>query len=579
MASDKSDAARNGSRQPSAASAEGGASEHFVPLATMTQCPPVVRARIERPRLISRLTNAVEARLVLIKAPAGFGKTTLAVDWSDALRAGSQCVAWLRAEREINEPSIFLHYLGKAIEQACPGTGAPALDLMSEGFIPPNYAILTAMVNALAESGEELSLFIDDYHLIETPEIHQLVWFLLQHAPRHFRIVLTAREEPPLPLGSMHASGELLEIDAVDLRFSLEETRRLFGSLEQVQSSEAELNDLQRESGGWPAALRIASSSLRAGVTGAECLRSRRGSAHAVEAYLNEILVRLPAEIYDFMLASSILRSPMPELCNELMGIDNGEEVLETLFHHYQFLNPETREPGAYCYHPLIADHLQRCLKREAPKKLKDLHRKAAGWYARHDRMVEAIEHAVSANDCEIAAAWTEQCAMRLIKEGKVRTVLSWRRWLPKELMRAHLPLRLALGWSLVLAAEREDALTWIDEIEADIAAGTPDPDGVAAREVLAIRAAIVGLSDKAEAAFVLGQRYMQDPLEDPWITNSVGNCLAFAHIMSGRHEEVDRMPWLPMAPGSYVRASSAQIYRLCLTGIVLVAADEVFRG
>lgn len=395
-----------------------------------------------------------------------------------------------------------------------------------------------------------------------------MVWFLLQHAPRHFHMVLTSREEPSLPLGSLHASGELLEIDVGELRFSLEETRRSFGSLEQVQSSEAELNELQRESGGWPAALRITSSSLRAGVTGAQCLRSRLGSSHAVEAYLSEILLRLPADVYDFVLAGSVLKAMSPEICNELMGIDNGDEMIELLFHHYQFVNPETKEPGAYCYHPLIAEYLQRRLKRETPHKLTDLHRKAAGWYARNDRIVEAIEHAVGANDCEVAAVWTEQCAMRLIKEGKVRMALSWRRWLPRELMRKHLSLRLALAWSMVLAAERDDALAWIDEIEADIAAGTPDPEGRAAREVLGIRTAVVGLSDNADAARELGERYMQHPLEDPWINNAVGNCLLFAHIMTGRHEEVDRMPWYPMAPGSYVRASSAQIYRLCLTGL-----------
>ena len=147
------------------AAAGGG----FVPLLTTTQCPPVARRRIRRQRLLLRLQGAAEARLILIKAPGGYGKTTLAVDWSTELEAAGQRVAWVRAERENSEPGIFLQYVASALEQSCPGAGRPALGIFEANSVPPSYAVLAALVNALAETGEEIYLFVDDYHLVDTP--------------------------------------------------------------------------------------------------------------------------------------------------------------------------------------------------------------------------------------------------------------------------------------------------------------------------------------------------------------------------------------------------------------------------
>jgi LuxR family maltose regulon positive regulatory protein len=157
---------------------------------------------------------------------------------------------------------------------------------------------------------------------------------------------------------------------------------------------------------------------------------------------------------------------------------------------------------------------------------------------------------------------------MRLIMEGNIGTVLGWRRWLPKDLTRSQLPLRLALGWSMILAARRNEAIAWIDEIAADIASGLPDPGGLVGRECLAMRACVHGLADASAASLALARRYMEGPLPNPWINNVVGNCMLFARLMAGRHAEAAAMPWEDLSGDHDAQATATKIYRLCLRGL-----------
>jgi LuxR family maltose regulon positive regulatory protein len=538
----------------------------FVPMATTTEVPPVMRSRIERPRLIDLLARS-EARLLMIKAPAGYGKTTLAVDWSLRLKASGLAVSWLRAEAEHNDPGIFLHYLARAIEAACPGAASTALEMLQERRPAAVYAVIAALVNGIVESGEELCLFIDDYHLLETDEIHCAMRFLYSHAPSHFRLVAATREEPKLPLGSLRAAGELLEIDASQLRFSLEEAGRFF-RLESIGLSDAEIHAFQHETGGWAAALRIASTSLRSGASPAEIVRAMRGGGRDIESYLVDVFARFPAALRDFMVRSAVLKSLTPELCNATLAIDDSATILETLHYRYQLIEAESQGEVAFRYHPLIAKYLRRQLRSWPAEDIEALHRRAAVWFEEQGRHPEAIRHAIEAGDFELATSWTEACAMRMIKAGDVREVLSWRNWLPRDLMRRQIPLRLAIGWSLAMAPKRSDVFAWVDEIEAD--AGGDEREDIIRRECLAIRTVANGLSDAPNAALEYGFAYLQNPLADPWTKNTVGNVICFGHLMAGRHDEVDEMPWYAIEQGDKLRAAPTEIYRLVVRGLSL---------
>lgn len=505
----------------------------------------------------------------MLKAPAGYGKTTLAVEWSHTLLADGWHTAWLRADFESDEPNLFLFYLATAIEQACAGVGRAALDLIAEREMPPPHALIAALVNALAAQSADVCLFIDDFHLIESAQSRQAFLFLLQHAPASFHVVLTTREEPRLSLGTMYARGEVCEVDAAEFRFSIEETARLFQNEAVAGLSESNIHALQRDTGGWVAALRIALSSLRAGVAADECLRHESGAGYALETFLDELMLRLPPHYFQFMLRSSILPSLSAEVCNELVGIRDSALLLDELFHQYQLINQESGDTGAYGYHPLVRDFLLlRLMRTISVDELHALHLKAAHWYAHRGLTTEAIRHAVNADARELVAQWTEQSAMRLLKEGNIRVVLGWRKWLPKDWMRWQLSLRLVIGWSLLLAAQREAARAWLYETEADMAAGMVDSTEQGRVECLAMRVCLEATSDATELALRLSEQYNASPLPDPWIKNAVNNCVMYSHLVARRHDLVDQIPWVASLDRSGLRAIPSEVYRLCEHGL-----------
>lgn len=194
-------------------------------LATKIVAPRLPAGLIERPRLLDVLGQGRDKRLTVIKAPAGFGKTSLCIAWLDRLRADGARVAWLSVDREDDEPAHFLSHLAQSLYGACVAEGAPP-GLAGEVSLLVPRAVIATLVNALAEIDDELFLFVDDYHLIGTESIHEAVALLLAHAPSNFHLVLGTRADPPLPLARLRAGNALLEIDASMLRFSADETGR-----------------------------------------------------------------------------------------------------------------------------------------------------------------------------------------------------------------------------------------------------------------------------------------------------------------------------------------------------------------
>lgn len=540
----------------------------FVPLTTATECPPVVRSRIERPRLIAALSHS-DARLVVIKAPAGYGKTTLAVDWSiEAVRRG-QAVSWIRAEAEYNDLRTFLYYLTRAVEICCSEAARVAQDMLQERRPASAYAVVSALANGIAESGDEGCLFIDDYHYLESDEVRDAILFFYRHTPSHFRLVITTREEPGLPLAYLRASAELLVLDVDQLRFSIEEAERFFRRESTDDLSDSFIQSFQHESGGWAAAMRIASVSLRSGVLPDEVLRAIRSGARDIDSYLENTLTRLPLTVLDFMEKSSILKSLTPEACNSTLAIDNAKEVLELLHHRYQLLQPEKQHDDVYSYHPLIGKHLERRLQRRAGSHvIQMLHRRAALWFGAHGQHVEAIKHAIHAGEHALAAEWVEACAMRMIQAGDIREVLGCTRWLSKPLMRNQFSLRLAIGWSLALAPQRSEVFAWINEIETDISGDPREAETL--NECRAIRTVALGLSDEPETALQCGIEHVDNPHLDPWAKSAVGNAIRYCHLITARHDLIDRASKESVESNCELRPAPVEIYRLGIMGLSL---------
>src|SRR5580698_1629827 len=196
-----------------------------VPFLVTKVVSPRCLGLIDRPRLLAVASQLSAKRLAVIKAPAGFGKTSLAARWSEWLRQHRNSVAWLTIDPDDDEPARFLFYMVQAIQRCAPGVGGDAIDLINEAFLINPQAIVSTLINDLTDIDDEVYLFLEDYHWVANPVIHEAVTFFLRHAPSHMHVVLTTRTEPPLPLASLRASNQLLEVDAAALRFDLQETR------------------------------------------------------------------------------------------------------------------------------------------------------------------------------------------------------------------------------------------------------------------------------------------------------------------------------------------------------------------
>ena len=283
--------------------------------------PAQFEGLIARPRLLAVLSELPAKRLCVIKAPAGFGKSSLAAAWAGKLQERGNCVGWLTIDSDDDEATRFLFYVSQALHHACSEVGAEAIELILENNLIGPPAILSSLINDLAEVDEDIYFFLEDFHWLSSSRIHQTVAYFLKHAPSHCHVVLTTRTEPPLPLATLRAQNQLIEIDAASLRFDMQET---LAFLDRTRPSVLELSEvqlLQRKTEGWPAALRIiASMPSPSGADLKDYVHNLSGSQRPIAAYLAETLDMLPFEVVNFMLRTAILDRLSGPLCEAVTG-------------------------------------------------------------------------------------------------------------------------------------------------------------------------------------------------------------------------------------------------------------------
>ena len=231
-------------------------------MATKLYVPKLRRGLVARPRLLERMGTGAEARLTLVSAPAGFGKTTVLAAWLYEASAEGRCVAWLSLDAADNEPASFWTYVVTAVQGAVPGVGASALELLASSPVPTEL-VLTTLLNELAAAPGEVWLVLDDYHLVDNHEVNEGLAFLLEHLPSQVHVVVSTRADPDLPLARWRVRGELLEIRAADLRFTPDETNAYLNVVTGLDLAAADVAILEERTEGWIAALQLAALSLQ----------------------------------------------------------------------------------------------------------------------------------------------------------------------------------------------------------------------------------------------------------------------------------------------------------------------------
>src|SRR6201991_1545510 len=488
---------------------------------------------VARPRLLDILSDLPAKRLAVIKAPAGFGKTSLAAAQAENLEQSGNCVGWLTIDSDDDEATRFLFYVSQALHHACPDVGAGAIGLILENNLIDPTAILSSLINDLTEIEDDVYLFLEDYHWLRASRIHQTVAYFLKHAPSHCHVVLTTRTEPPLPLATLRAQNQLIEIDSVALQFDMQETQAFLDSTRPGLLELPDVQLLQRKTEGWPAALRIISSMRsQSGFGLKEYVNNLSGTQRPIAAYLAEMLDGFPAELVDFMLRTAILDPLSGPLCEAVTGSISSRAILASLAQHQMLLTPLDHDGVWLRYHTLLAEHLRQRLEADRGVELPELHGRAALWYASHELWTEAVQHAIAAGDSDRAIGWINNCAMALIKRGDLFTLLEWQRQFPDELMRGQCEVRLAIAWGLALALRFDEALKLATDKKNDIAA-THLPESDLLCECQTIRSVALVLKDDSEQALPLAQACINRS-SDPWTANVASNVVRFGHLKAG---------------------------------------------
>lgn len=407
-----------------------------------------------------------------MSAPAGFGKTTLVADWF----AGGGTTAWLSLDPRDDDPVRFWTYVMAALETAVPDLSSDAASLARAGGVPLDVVVAT-LINDLETASKDLVLVLDDYHVIASPEIHESVAFLLEHLPPQIRLVIATRADPPLPLASLRADGDLLEVRSADLRFTAGEAQTYLAEVMDLPLTNDDVDVLEARTEGWIAALQLAALSMQGRDDPSSFVAEFAGDDRFILDYLaDEVLERQTAEVRAFLLDTSILTRLTPALCAAVTGVDEARATLEELDRSNLFLIALDDRRTWYRYHHLFADVLRARLLDEHPDRVPELHRRASDWYAANDEPQEAIVHALAGDDTARAASLLELAAPAMQRARQESQLREWLEALPVELYAdrpvlamALVGARMATGDATGLDPLLEIVDTWLERDESPI--------------------------------------------------------------------------------------------------------------
>ncbi|WP_448680849.1 LuxR C-terminal-related transcriptional regulator [Pseudomonas nicosulfuronedens] len=495
------------------------------------------RSVLPRPQLLARIDAHREACLVLIRAPAGFGKSTLMAQ----LHAARQACAWLNLDLADNDPRLLAQALAASL--------APLLEDAGTTSTESSATDVTQILTRLETARQPFSLFLDEFEVLQSTESLDLLRELWEAFPPGGQLIIASRSTPELKLGQLRAQGRLLEINADALRFELDETRRFLQERVGPALSESAIETLQSRSEGWVTALHLAALSLQDRRDPGAFVATFSGSQHDLAEYLTEdILAHLPDSLSDFLLRTSVLERFCAPLCNALTGRDDAARLLLQAQRLGLFLVPLDNQGQWFRYHRLFAGFLRHVLARRPEEELRALHRIAAQWHLQHGIPLAAIEHLLKIDDASAAVRQLDQHLDALLNSGRYRALLRCLDQLPVALIDQHPRLALVHAWTLLLARRYQQALQVVER----------NPSTV---ESEVVRCVLLAFTDQIEATCALGPPlFARLPVTDIQQRGLLGSCLAYCLFSSGHapmaREVLDRLI-SPSAQGALVVVES----------------------
>ncbi|MGW8226239.1 MAG: LuxR C-terminal-related transcriptional regulator [Anaerolineales bacterium] len=497
-------------------------------LRTKINSPLLWRESVSRPRLIDQLNESSDQRLILVTAPAGYGKTTLLGEWT---RQNNLPSAWLTLDEGDNDPTRFFTYLIAALQTIHEQFAVPTLEGLHSTPAPAIESTLNQIINEISSIPEPMVLILDDYQAIESQPIHDAVGYLIEHLLSQLHVVIASRIDPPLPLARWRARGQLAELREADLRFTDGEAAEFFTQTIGLKLENRELEVLASQTEGWAAGLQLAAISIKNSTDKSAFIAEFSGTHEFIVDYLtDEVLDKTPGELREFLLRTSILKQLCADLCDEVTGSQIGAKSLDYLRQNHLFLVSLDTERNWFRYHPLFADLLLKRLMEEQADLVPRLHQRASQWFLRNQDPERAIYHALQAEDYEGALSIIEGIAEVTLVRSEFTIFLKWLDAIPAEMLQTR-PRLLVYGATASLFSVG-DAETVEGMLDIAIKA---DQEKEYAGEVAAIRAMIATLQGDIQESIERSQYALKTlPEGNNFLRSLVTGNLSVAYVSTG---------------------------------------------
>ncbi len=406
---------------------------------------PVLRKDIvSRHHILERIEAGHQQKLILIQAPAGYGKTTAVVDW---IQTYSKRSAWYAIDAGDNDLSRFLSYIVYGLGQLQTGLCQTLLPLLNSSEPPPTSIQLAQLINDLSCLDQDTVLVIDDYHLITNQKIHDAFSFIVRHMPPQLQIVVLSRSELPFSISALRLAGQVTELNLLDLRFTREDTENFINVILKMGLSEANLHELDKRTDGWVSGIQLAVMSMQGQENAGLILEHLSGNDRYISDYLvDEVIKYLSEEQLRFLLSSSILDRFCSSLIDDMLGINNSQEIIEQLKERNSFIVPLDHHDTWYRYHHLFAELLQRRVSDQSQFDISEMFHKASLWHEKQGNIEEAIEFARKARDNQRIADLLTRHVKTFILNGGQERAIQWILSLPVEHLRMHTSLWIYLA-------------------------------------------------------------------------------------------------------------------------------------
>jgi LuxR family transcriptional regulator, maltose regulon positive regulatory protein len=426
--------------------------------------PPLVRpGTVRRPALLDRLANGDPRQIVSVVAPPGYGKTTLLSQWA---RRSDLAFAWVSVDERDNDPTVLLTYVAEALDAVEP-VGEAVFDALASPGSSVAGSVVPRLGSAFTSMSTRVVLVLDDVHLLHNRECRSALSVLADHVPDGSRLVLAGRDHPPLRVARLRVEGRILEIGAADLSLTPGEAAALLRGAG-LELGADDVAELHQRTEGWPTGLYLAALYLREGGSLPGAAISFDGDDRLVSQYIeSELLARISQRQRAFLTRTAVLDRMAASLCETVLEAPGSADTLGELARSNLLLVPMDRRGQWYRYHHLFRDMLLGELHRQEPSLIPVLHRRAAEWFERHGLPEEALEHAMSAADVDMAARLVEQLWLAAYRQARITTVEQWLQWLQDRNGMERHPMVAVLGLFLATILGRPaEAERWADKVD-----------------------------------------------------------------------------------------------------------------